>query len=39
MIIVIVFTVLLAVVAIVATIRALFTDGYRRIPTDLNRLP
>jgi len=30
---------LIAAVAIAASIRTLFTDGYRRIPTDRNRLP
>lgn len=30
---------LLAAVAIAASVRSLFTDGYRRLPTDRNRLP
>lgn len=30
---------LLASVAIIATVRALCVDGYRRIPTDSSRLP
>lgn len=31
--------IVLSVVAITATIVALFTDGYRRVPTDWRRLP
>ncbi|RKT31415.1 hypothetical protein DEU34_2484 [Microbacterium sp. AG1240] len=30
---------LLAVLAIAASVRSMFTDGYRRLPTDRNRLP
>ncbi|RLK46603.1 hypothetical protein C7474_2787 [Microbacterium telephonicum] len=39
MITVIVLTLLLAGVAAVGTVRALFTDGYRRVPTDPSRIP
>lgn len=30
---------LLAAVAVIATVRAVRVDGYRRIPTDRSRLP
>jgi len=30
---------LVVVVSVGATVRALFTDGYRQVPTDPNRLP
>lgn len=29
----------LAVIAVVGTVRALMTDGYRRVPTEWSRVP
>lgn len=39
MVTVIILTLLLVGTAVVGTIRALRVDGYRRVPTDPNRLP